>query len=346
MTQGWARPRSSNGSRARAFFAAVRFASRGAVVSLGLACAACFSHIAESDLPADPIAFIQDTPTEGLLSADQFREALTIEGPDDDIGDYKKKLRTSLALLDLRTGEISTVPDSGPGSFPFDWTPDGARLLVGRLDPIDRSMRLWTWNRLTGAWISVSKNRIGIGAGIADGPIRLAWHGPVSLPGGKTAGAIWINTDARGDEVLADTRGCWMPDVSADGRTVVYARKEAHSKLDSTIFLETIGEGGPRPITRGSNPRFSRDGHWIVFQRDMQSGNSDIWIMRADGGAKRQITRTDGVEEYPAISPDGRFVVYAATRGDVKDSHLFVARVADGVEQEVTHTGQSSRPIW
>jgi len=100
------------------------------------------------------------------------------------------------------------------------------------------------------------------------------------------------------------------------------------------------------PITRGSHPRFSRDGKWIVFQREMSSGNSDIWIMRPDGGSKRQITKTDYVEEFPAISADGRFVVYASARGDVTESHLFVARVSDGVEQEVTHNGQASRPVW
>jgi hypothetical protein len=255
-------------------------------------------------------------------------------------------MRTSLSLLYLRTGEVTSVPDVGIGGFPFDWTADGTRLLVGRIDASDGALRMWTWNRLTGAWAPVSRNQAGQGAGIADGPIRLAWHGPVPLPGGKMAGGIWINSDADGDELLPDTRGCWMPDVSPDGRTVVFARKDAHSKVDSMILLATFGEGEAKPITRGSHPRFSRDGRWIVFQREMQSGNSDIWIMRADGGAKRQLTKTDFVEEYPALSPDGRFVVYASARGDVKESRLFVARVSDGVEQEVTHDGQSSRPIW
>ena len=328
-------------------FAAGRSLSRALAAAAALATSACFSHISESDFPADPIAFVRDAPAEGILSAEQFRDALSIEGADDDIGAYRKpKLRTSLSLLYLRTGEVSNVPDVGIGGYPMDWTADGTRLLVARVDPADGTLRLWTWNRMSGAWSPASKNRTGLGAAIADGPIRLAWHGPVALPGGKTGGAIWLNTDADGDRELPDTRGCWTPDVSPDGRTVVFARKEPHSKVDSTIFLETLGGDGPRPITRGSRPRFSRDGRWIVFQRDMRSGNSDIWIMRADGGAKRQVTRTDDVEEFPSASPDGRFVVYASTRGDVKESHLFVARVSDGVEQEVTHNGQASRPVW
>jgi len=239
------------------------------------------------------------------------------------------------------------VPDSGVGNVPLDWSSDGARLLIGRADPLSGALTLWTWNRMTNAWVSVSKNRIGAGAGIADGPIRAAWHGLINLPGGKTAGGVWLNTDEDGDVFLLGSEGCWEPDVSPDGRTVVFVKQTGKSKLDSIIMLDTLGSGTePRPLTRGSHPRFSRDGRLIAFQRDLSNGNSDIWIMRADGGAKRQITNTDDVEEYPSLSPDARFVVYASVRGDVKESHLFVARVSDGVEQEVTHAGQASRPVW
>jgi hypothetical protein len=245
----------------------------------------------------------------------------------------------------LQTGEISNVPDVGVGGFPLDWSPDGARLLIGRIDATDGTIRMWTWNRLTGAWTPVSRDQIGLGAGMSDGPIRLVWHGPAP---GSGQGVIWMSSEAGGDEVLPDTLGCWTPDVSPDGQTIVYAKKEPHSKVDSTIMLVTPGSGEAKPVTRGSRPRFSRDGKWIVFQREMSSGNSDIWIMHADGGGKRQLTHTDYVEEFPALSPDGRFVVYASTRGDSNNdsSRLFVARVSDGVEQEVTHQGQASRPVW
>lgn len=313
---------------------------------MSLGAVACFRSIPEAELPADPIAFVRQAASEGLLSAEQFREALSIEGTEYDEKDKKAKLRTSVALLAPRTGEISTVPESGVGTFPLDWSADGARLLIGRVDQMTGNLRLWTWNRLTNAWIPVSKNRVGTGAGIADGPIRAAWHGPVTLPDGGYAGAIWINTDEDGDQLVPDTVGCWQPDVSPDGRSVVFARRDSRAKTDSTILLMTLGAKDLHPLTRGSHPRFSRDGRLIVFQRDLANGNSDIWIMRADGGAKRQITRTEYVEEFPSLSPDGRFVVYASVRGDVKESHLFVARVSDGVEQEVTHAGQASRPVW
>ena len=342
----WATRRSSSGIPRSGRFAAGARASRALALLLALSASACFRSIPDEDLPSDPIAFVRQAASEGILSLDQFRDALSIEGSDYEEGEKKTKLRTSLAILQPRTGEISTVPDSGIGTFPLDWSPDGGRLLIGRADPMTGNLRLWTWNRLTNAWIAVSKNRVGTGAGIADGPIRVAWHGPIMLPTGKQAGAIWINTDDNGDEVIPNTTGCWQPDVSPDGKTVVFAKQESKSKLDSIIMLATLGETELRPLTRGSHPRFSRDGRFIVFQRDLSSGNSDIWIMRSDGGAKRQITNTDDIEEYPSLSPDGRYVVYASVRGDVKESHLFVARVSDGVEQEVTHNGQASRPVW
>ncbi|HXX48538.1 MAG TPA: hypothetical protein VEN47_09935 [Myxococcota bacterium] len=296
-------------------------------------------------MPGEPIAFLQDNPAHGILSAEQFRDALSIDRPDDDITYSKKVSRTALALLDLHSGVVTQIPETDD-DFPMSWAPDGTHLLVGRVDPYQGSLFLWTWNRSTGAWSQVSKERAGLGAGIADGPIRLVWHGIQLGAGGKKTGVIWINTDERGDQIVPNTQGCMTPDLSSDGRTIVFAKRDPHSKLDSVIFTATLGSPEVHPVTRGSHPRFSRDGKWIVFQREMLSGNSDIWMMRTDGGSKHQITKTDYVEEFPAISPDGRFVVYASARGDVTESHLFVARVSDGVEQEVTHSGQASRPVW
>ena len=117
---------------------AVRFARRAAVAALALAATACFSRISETDFPSDPIAFVRDSPSEGILSVEQFREALTIEGPDDDLPKYKKpKMRTNVSLLQLKSGEVTDVPDVGLGAFPLDWSRDGARLLIARVDPKD-----------------------------------------------------------------------------------------------------------------------------------------------------------------------------------------------------------------
>lgn len=236
------------------------------------------------------------------------------------------------------------MPDAGLGAVPCDWSADGTRLLVGKVDTRGSTLELHTWNRLSGAWTRVQRGPVGSGAGIADGPILLVWHGPVR-EGRGYSGGIWIDTAAKDDELLPGSKGGALPDVSPDGRTVVFSRAERGATHGPSIFLETLGESEPRLITRGSHPRFSRDGKWIAFARESE-GNSDIWIMRADGSAKRHVTKSGYDEEFPALSPDGRFVVYASSRGDENESLLYLTRIADGVEREIVHSGLNTRPVW
>jgi len=275
---------------------------------------------------------------------EQFREAARIQTSEDP-GTLRPKLKTTLSLLAPATGEYTAVPDANLGTLPFDWSGDGTRLLVGKVDPSLGTLQLYTWNRLTGAWARVQRGPVGNGAGLADGPIRLVWHGLVREPDRKYSGAIWVDVDAEHPRFLPGTRGGAEPDVSSDGRTVVFTRAERSSSLGPTIFMQSLGDPEPRPITRGNHPRYSRDGKWITFVRKSE-GNWDVWIMRADGSAKRPITKTAYDEEFPSLSADGRFVIYASSRGDDKESLLYVARVGDGVEREVVHSGLNSRPVW
>ena len=216
---------------------------------------------------------------------------------------------------------------------------------MGKVDSSGQALQLYTWNVNTGAWIRVQRGPVGSGAGIADGPILLAWHGPIRIERGFSSG-IFIQTNEKESQLARRKPG--RPDARRvarrpDGR--VLARKSRAAAHGPSIFLESIGDAEPRFVTRGSHPRFSRDGQWIAFARESE-GNSDVWIMRADGSAKRHITKTSYDEEFPAPSPDGRFVVYVSSRGSESESLLYVSRVADGAEREIVHSGLNSRPVW
>ncbi len=335
--------RSSSGTRRLARTAGGAFVSVARAAWLCIALAACSGSISDEELPTEPIAFVRQAAAEGISSLEDFRKAARIE--DQDKPDTTKpKLQTTLSLLAPESGEFRPIPDAGLGTIPFDWSRDGTHLLVGRVAQSDDSLSLYTWNRLSGAWARVRRGPVGNGAGIAAGPIRLVWHGVVREAKGF-AGAIWAEVDARGAEVLPGTTGGAEPDVSPDGRTVVFSRGERRAPQGPTIFLEVLGETEPHPLTRGSHPRFSRDGKWITFLRKTD-GNTDVWIMRADGSAKRPVTKTGYNEESPAISPDGRFVAYASARGTPDESLLYVARVSDGAERELVHSGLNARPVW
>jgi Tol biopolymer transport system component/DNA-binding winged helix-turn-helix (wHTH) protein len=52
----------------------------------------------------------------------------------------------------------------------------------------------------------------------------------------------------------------------------------------------------------------------LVYE-STQSGNVDLWIADAQGGAApRQLTTDPAIDAFPAVTPDGRFVVFMSTR--------------------------------
>jgi hypothetical protein len=320
--------------------------SQGRVLLLALLQGACGGGaIPRDELPAEPIAFIQQTPTEGSLSLADLREALRIENPGDPES-LRPRLETVLSLLVPSTGEVRPVPDARPGDLPLDWSPDGSRLLVGKSAAGTRRLELFSWNRHSGAWSRIVRDVAVSGGSLGDGPVRIAWGARILQARGAWSHGVRLVTDADGVIELAAARGGLDPDVARDGRSVLFVRPPQRADGEGVILLAESGAGEARPLGRGAQPRFSRDGRWIAFTR-RRGENSDVWLMRADGSARRAITDSALYdEEYPSVSPDGAYVVYASARGARGESQLFLARLVDRREIQLTHRGQNTRPVW
>jgi Tol biopolymer transport system component len=83
----------------------------------------------------------------------------------------------------------------------------------------------------------------------------------------------------------------------------------------------------------------------IVFE-SIRTGNSDIWIARADGSQQRNLTRKSRVDDVsPALSPNGKLIAFARVRGDRSELWLMNA---DGTAQRPLGTGKGSEthPVW
>lgn len=76
---------------------------------------------------------------------------------------------------------------------------------------------------------------------------------------------------------------------------------------------------------------WSPDGEWIAFMSE-QSGNRDIWIMRADGTQKIRLSYDPGMDVWPRWSPDGTKIAYGSQR-QAKDRTSFDIRAIDLEEQ-------------
>ena len=78
------------------------------------------------------------------------------------------------------------------------------------------------------------------------------------------------------------------------------------------IYTSTTSGGDVKKLTSaGKNfrPHWGPGGRRIAYIHQLPGGRHDIWVMRADGTHKTQVTHVGGVTE-PAWSPDGKWIAY------------------------------------
>lgn len=127
---------------------------------------------------------------------------------------------------------------------------------------------------------------------------------------------IWsVRPDGSGLRRLTRTRDNFDPDVSADGRFVVFASSRTHGAGATELFVMRRDGGGVRRLTRNAHsrraftidadPAWSPDGGTIVFSRTFVRGgrqSTDLFSVPARGGAPERLTYTAGQEISPTYS--------------------------------------------
>lgn len=117
---------------------------------------------------------------------------------------------------------------------------------------------------------------------------------------------ITINADGSNPVQLTTEGNNRFPWYSPDGSKIVFASDRAGQ---SEIWvMDTVG-GDQHRLTdlSGAQPKWSPDGSKIVFVHD-----GHIYMMNADGTNAAQLTASEEAEEFPEISPDGKWVVFTA----------------------------------
>lgn len=131
---------------------------------------------------------------------------------------------------------------------------------------------------------------------------------------------IWrmdlTRSGARPERLIASTRFDGNPQVSPDGKSLVFTSDRSGV---FQIWLAGFDGSNPSQLTSFSSPmtaspRWSPDGKQAAF--DSLSGtNREVYVTRVDGGgAPRRITEDPAEDSRPCWSGDGRWVYFMSTR--------------------------------
>jgi Tol biopolymer transport system component len=136
-----------------------------------------------------------------------------------------------------------------------------------------------------------------------------------------------MSEDGTGVRQLVNEDGRdFEPDVSADGKTIVYASQPKGSD-NTRLNLMEIDGGNRRLLTSGpaaglvvtdDYPHWSPDGKRIVFQRTTATDegvDADLWLIDVETGEETQLTDTpDAWDSTPSFAADGNSVVFESSR--------------------------------
>lgn len=149
---------------------------------------------------------------------------------------------------------------------------------------------------------------------LADGS-GLVLSGVDQSPGARQS-QIWQLSypEGKAKRITNDLNNYSGVSLAADSASLVTVQADAIANL----WIAPDGDvSRGRQITSGSG-RYDQislapDGR-LIYISDA-SGTVDIWVMDADGKNPRQLTSDAGANLFPAVSPDGRYVVFDSNRG-------------------------------
>ena len=126
-------------------------------------------------------------------------------------------------------------------------------------------------------------------------------------PDGPTRG--FTGSDLFGLAIAAD------PQISPDGRTIVYVRRSGDimtDRMQSSLWLVDVASGKQTPFAaNGNTPRWSPDGTRIAYAAP-DGERAQLFVRWVASGASARVTTLPGDPNSLAWSPDGSRLAYIA----------------------------------
>jgi len=132
--------------------------------------------------------------------------------------------------------------------------------------------------------------------------------------------------------------------VTADGRTLITIQSEKKaniwlaqaSDLDHPTQLSATSYDGLNGMSWATDGR-------LVYTSQI-AGEQNLWVTDPKGGEPKQLTAHAGFSEQPAVSPDGRYIVFLSNRNG--QEHLWRIDIDGRHPLELTHGASDSQPSF
>jgi TolB protein len=134
-----------------------------------------------------------------------------------------------------------------------------------------------------------------------------------------------------------------VPRPAPDGRRIIYEARLADRRIElrltdletkKTMTLLTTAPDYPQGYLLA--PAWSPDGQKIAFA-DKASGNSEVFLMNADGGGLRKLTNDPLPDSTPVFSPDGGEIIF--TRDFYGQARLYRMNLDGSNQRPLTEKG-------
>jgi Tol biopolymer transport system component len=154
-----------------------------------------------------------------------------------------------------------------------------------------------------------------------------------------------------------EMKGAFSPEISPDGKRVVYEVSRTNwedNAFERDLWIaDTATDEGHRLTASkisSTNAAWSPDGKWIAFLSDRPGqisgspeGKKQIYVISADGGEARQLTKVETGVNIFAWSPDSKKLAFTA---EDPESKATKDRKEKYGEYQVVHAAYSMSHLW
>ena len=244
-----------------------------------------------------------------------------------------------IRLVRADGGRSWRIPGTGTMSDPA-WWPGGERLAA---------MDLFVPGTMhTFALDGSERTRVSVAADvIPDWSRDGRWL--VASSGGEIPRMVIRPVSGSGPAVVLPMPGddpAWSP----DGKLIAFESQWQGNVL--RIYVVRRDGTGLRALTPAaggdtgaSQATWAPDGRRIAFTADFD-GDSDIYVVRADGNGLGQVTHNAVEDTTPTWSPDGRRIAFARIASEDEPARIVVRDLATGAEAEIAERDIAYEPVW